>query len=109
MHPVSGGYHWSQESVAFMQKFVRYNFLHNLKSLKENIRKHLSHSHLYFSDDLRKCLRNKPNVGKPYKKILPGRVMSRDEQCKKLTGFEAYTVISFKFILSFLSLRASSS
>ncbi|XP_058802824.1 A disintegrin and metalloproteinase with thrombospondin motifs like [Phymastichus coffea] len=32
------------------------------------------------------CLRNKPVVDKPYPKILPGQLLSRDEQCKILNG-----------------------
>ena len=47
---------------------------------------------LHFRSDKAQCLRNKPDVGKPYPKILPGRLLSRDEQCRRTMGLTSHEV-----------------
>ena len=38
---------------------------------------------LHYWRDKAQCLRNKQGVDNPYPKILPGRLLSRDEQCRR--------------------------
>ena len=46
-----------------------------------------------FRSDNAQCLRNKPDVGKPHPKILPGKILSRDEQCSRtMPGTVSYKV-----------------
>ncbi|KAJ8678927.1 hypothetical protein QAD02_014714 [Eretmocerus hayati] len=58
----SRAFHWSRCSKTAMQEFFR-------------------------SIDA-KCLRNKPDPGKPYPKPLPGRLLSRDRQCELTIGLD---------------------
>lgn len=47
----------------------------------------------YFSEDRAKCLYNDPvALGKQVARILPGKVMSLDEQCNKILGTKACNV-----------------
>ncbi|XP_001607602.1 A disintegrin and metalloproteinase with thrombospondin motifs 18-like [Nasonia vitripennis] len=40
----------------------------------------------YFRTPEAKCLKNKPNTGSSYPKLLPGKILSRDEQCRRTMG-----------------------
>ncbi|XP_023314521.1 venom metalloproteinase 3-like [Trichogramma pretiosum] len=43
----------------------------------------------FFKSDRAQCLKNKPNIGTPYPRILPGLFTTRDQQCKDQNRFGA--------------------
>ncbi|KAL7294143.1 hypothetical protein TKK_0012169 [Trichogramma kaykai] len=56
----------------------------------------ISSMRTFFNAGYSECLRNKPDIGIPYPKILPGTIMSRNEQCWKIKEgyFSNWTVES---------------
>lgn len=46
----------------------------------------------YFSEDRAKCLYNEPILDKQVPRTLPGKLMSLDEQCKRVFGTTACNV-----------------
>ena len=48
-----------------------------------------------FRSETAECLHNVPRVDKPLQRILPGKYMSLDEQCRMETGTEACHDVRF--------------
>lgn len=91
------GFEWSSCSINAFYNFIKYEyiewFIHSF--IEINVHKKYTDIDLkiYCSEDRAKCLYNEPDVlGKQIPRTLPGKLMSLDEQCKRVFGTSACNV-----------------